>query len=115
MSLNKGSVYTILHERLQYRKSCAQWVPKHLTEEQKIHSMSVSMQHLMRHLEMGNQFVSRTIASDETRCYLFHTITKSMSMEWRHPSSARPKKGLLSTRTGKDMLTDFYVDDPLLS
>lgn len=34
ISMSIGSVYAILRERLQYRKICAQWVSKHLTEEQ---------------------------------------------------------------------------------
>ena len=35
LSVSKGTVHTILHEHLQYSKVCAQWVPKHLTEDQK--------------------------------------------------------------------------------
>jgi hypothetical protein len=35
LSVSKGTVDTILHEHLQYSKVCAQWVPKHLTEDQK--------------------------------------------------------------------------------
>ncbi|KFM69132.1 hypothetical protein X975_07700, partial [Stegodyphus mimosarum] len=37
MFMSVGSVHTILRERLRYRKVCAQWVPKYLTKEQKIH------------------------------------------------------------------------------
>jgi len=35
LSVSKGTVDTILHENLQYSKVCAQWVRKHLTEDQK--------------------------------------------------------------------------------
>ncbi|GFY23881.1 hypothetical protein TNCV_3536751 [Trichonephila clavipes] len=50
-------------------KFCAQWVSKHLTEEQKIHRMSVSMQHVMECHEIGNQFLSTIIAVDEIEFY----------------------------------------------
>ncbi|GFT14782.1 uncharacterized protein NPIL_77941 [Nephila pilipes] len=77
--------------------------------------MSVSIQHLMRYHEKGSQFLSRIIAADETRCHHFDPATKIISMEWRHPSSPRPKKPRSSTRADKVMLTCFFeVDDPLL-
>ncbi|KAF8777905.1 hypothetical protein HNY73_014685 [Argiope bruennichi] len=43
MCMSKGSVHKILHERLQYRKVCALYAPKHFTAEQKIHYMSISL------------------------------------------------------------------------
>ncbi|GFT94098.1 jerky protein [Nephila pilipes] len=86
--MRKGSVHAILYERLQYQKVCVQWVPKHLTEEQKIRRTYVSMQHLKRFHEMGNQFFSMIIAADETWCHHFDPATKSMSVEWQPPSSA---------------------------
>ncbi|GFU33429.1 hypothetical protein NPIL_272231 [Nephila pilipes] len=69
-----------------------QWVPKYLIEEQKIHRMSVSMHHLMWYNEMRNQLLSRIIAADEIWGHHFDPATKSMSMEWRHPSSPGPKR-----------------------
>jgi histone-lysine N-methyltransferase SETMAR len=92
LSISKGSVHTIHHERLEYRKVCAQWVPKHLTEEQKTYRMGACMQHLLRYNEKGDHFLSRIVAADETWCHHFDPATKRMSMEWRHPSSPRPKK-----------------------
>lgn len=34
MSMSKRNVPTILHKYLQYKKICARWIPKHLTQEQ---------------------------------------------------------------------------------
>ncbi|GFU00121.1 hypothetical protein NPIL_112931 [Nephila pilipes] len=73
------------------------------------------MKHLFRYHEIGNQFLSRIIAADETWCHHFDPATKNMSMEERHPSSPRLKKAYLSTRAGKIMLMCFFdVDDPML-
>ncbi|GBM38601.1 hypothetical protein AVEN_254330-1 [Araneus ventricosus] len=35
LSISKGTVHHIIHKRLSYGKVCAQWVPKHLSENQK--------------------------------------------------------------------------------
>ncbi|GBN08752.1 hypothetical protein AVEN_9915-1 [Araneus ventricosus] len=35
LSISKGTVHHIIHKRLGYGKVCAQWVPKHLSENQK--------------------------------------------------------------------------------
>ncbi|GBO33315.1 hypothetical protein AVEN_244161-1 [Araneus ventricosus] len=32
LSINKGTVHHIIHKKLGYGKVCAQWVPKHLSE-----------------------------------------------------------------------------------
>ncbi|GBN55557.1 hypothetical protein AVEN_193241-1 [Araneus ventricosus] len=34
LSISKGTVHHIIHKRLRYGKVCAQWVPKHLSENQ---------------------------------------------------------------------------------
>ena len=56
LSVSKGTVDTILHEHLQYSKVCAQWVPKHLTEDQKCLRMGVCLQHLLHYRTEGNNF-----------------------------------------------------------
>ncbi|GFS31754.1 jerky protein [Trichonephila inaurata madagascariensis] len=115
MFTSKGNVPTILHERFLYRKICMQWGPKHSTEEQKIHLMSLSMQYLMQYHGMESQFLLRIIAADETWCHHFDSATKSLNMEGRHSSSPRPKKAHSSIRAGKIVLTGFInVDGPLL-
>ncbi|GBN40602.1 hypothetical protein AVEN_246535-1 [Araneus ventricosus] len=35
LSISKGTQHHIIHKRLGYGKVCAQWVPKHLSENQK--------------------------------------------------------------------------------
>jgi len=50
LSVSEGTVDTILHEHLQYSKVCAQWVPKHLTEDQKCLRMGGHLFHPTRWL-----------------------------------------------------------------
>ncbi|GBN97373.1 hypothetical protein AVEN_188493-1 [Araneus ventricosus] len=35
LSISKGTVHHIIHKKLGYGKVCAQWVPKHLSKNQK--------------------------------------------------------------------------------
>jgi len=74
--VSKGTVDTILHEYLQYSKVCAQWVPKHLTKDQKCLRMGVCFQHLLHYRTEGNNFLSRIVACDETWCHFFDPAMK---------------------------------------
>lgn len=38
-----GLAYSIMHDRLNFRKMCAQWVPRQLTEEHKKNQMSLCL------------------------------------------------------------------------
>ncbi|GBO35597.1 hypothetical protein AVEN_45162-1 [Araneus ventricosus] len=39
--ISKGTVHHIIHKRLGYDKDCAQWVPNHMSENQKTARMGV--------------------------------------------------------------------------
>ncbi|GBN38529.1 hypothetical protein AVEN_270425-1 [Araneus ventricosus] len=43
LSLSKGTVHHIIHKKLGYGKVCAQWVPKHLSENQKTAIMGICL------------------------------------------------------------------------
>ncbi|GBM82244.1 hypothetical protein AVEN_216079-1 [Araneus ventricosus] len=43
LSISKGTVRHIIHKSLGYGKVCVQWVPKHLSENQKIERMGVCL------------------------------------------------------------------------
>ncbi|GBM08327.1 hypothetical protein AVEN_101450-1 [Araneus ventricosus] len=43
LSISKGTVHRIIHKKLGYDKVCAQWVPKHLSENQKTARMGVCL------------------------------------------------------------------------
>ncbi|GBM52149.1 hypothetical protein AVEN_265623-1 [Araneus ventricosus] len=41
LSISKGTVHHVIHKKLGYGKVCAQWVPKHLSGNQKTARMGV--------------------------------------------------------------------------
>ncbi|GBO36341.1 hypothetical protein AVEN_223931-1 [Araneus ventricosus] len=43
LSISKGTVHHIIYKKLGYGKVCAQWVPKHLSENQKTVRMGVCL------------------------------------------------------------------------
>ncbi|GBM06291.1 hypothetical protein AVEN_208976-1 [Araneus ventricosus] len=43
LSISKGTVHHIIHKKLDYGTVCAQWVPKHLSENQKTARMDVCL------------------------------------------------------------------------
>ncbi|GBN68936.1 hypothetical protein AVEN_133573-1 [Araneus ventricosus] len=43
LSISKGTVHHRIHKKLGYGKICAQWVPKHMSENQKTAGMGVCL------------------------------------------------------------------------
>jgi len=86
------SAYDIIHNRLGFRKVCARWVPKELTEEQKNNRVAICQRLLDRYAKEGEAFLTRIIAGDETWVHHFAPETKRQTMEWKHPGSPVKKK-----------------------
>ena len=62
VGLSVGSVHTIMTERLNRRKVCAQWVPHSLQPQQEACRMAHCIDHLQRYARDGNEF----LAGDES-------------------------------------------------
>ena len=66
MTISVGSVETILHNRLNFFKASARWVPRLLTPEQKIMPKQV-LQEILRLYEADRKvFGDRLVTIDET-------------------------------------------------
>ena len=96
---------------MQYSKVCAQWVSKHLTEDQKCLRMGVCFQHLLRYRTEGNNFLSWIVACDETWCHFFNPATKLTSIEWRHSGSPHPKKNSFFNLSRESDAHVFFFDE----
>lgn len=108
VGISHGSVHTIIHERLAYRKVCAQWVPRHLSEEQKAERVRLCQQHLSRYEKEGDEFLNRIVTGDESWCHHYEPETRRSSMQWKHVSSPPPKKFKTEASAGKVMLSFFF-------
>ncbi|XP_015913054.2 histone-lysine N-methyltransferase SETMAR-like [Parasteatoda tepidariorum] len=114
VDVSYGTVWTIVHDRLRYRKVCAAWVPKQLTDQHKELRMGLALQHLFRYQE-DPAFMELIVTGDETWCHHYLPERKRNSMQWKHASSPPPKKFKAVQSADKVLLTVFFdVQGPLL-
>jgi len=112
--ISNGSAYDIIHNRLVFRKVCARWVPKQLTEEQKNNRVAICQRQLDRYAKEGEAFLTRIVNGDETWVHHFAPESKRQSMEWKHPGSPVKKKFKGQTFARKVMLSIFWDSQGIL-
>jgi histone-lysine N-methyltransferase SETMAR len=114
LKMSLGAVHQIVHNQLGYSKVSSHWVPKMLTDNHKATRMGLSLFHLMRYQEQGDQFLQRLVTGDETWVYHFTPESKRASMTWKHTSSPPPKKFKATLSTNKILATVFWDHDGVL-
>ena len=115
VGLSIESVHTIMTERLNWCKVCAQWVSHSLQPQQKACRMAHCIDHLQHYAREGNEFLARVLAGVESWCHHFEPESKRQSLQRKHPGSPPPKKSkAIDTSAGKVMLMFFGQDGPLL-
>jgi len=101
-------LHEIVSDKLKFRKLCARWVPKMLTEEHKLKRQVSMLDFLTRYSEEGENFLSRVVTGNET-CVLHEAPkSKQQSMECRHTSSPTKTKFKQTTLARKIMCTMFW-------
>ncbi|GFY62219.1 histone-lysine N-methyltransferase SETMAR [Trichonephila inaurata madagascariensis] len=91
VDVSYGTVWTIVHDRLRFRKECAAWAPKQLIDQQKKLRMGLALQHLFRY-QKEPAFMKRIDSGDETWCHHYEPETKRDGIQWKHASSSPTKK-----------------------
>lgn len=79
--ISRGTFYSIVHDRLQYRNVCARWVPKMFTSDNKAARMGSSLDMLQIFNERGNEFLEAIVTGDETWIYYDTPETKKRNMQ----------------------------------
>jgi hypothetical protein len=113
LGISKNMVHTIVCEDLGKRKICSWFVPHKLTDEQKAIWMETSGDFITT-CDQDPSFLRIIVTGDETWCYQFDLESKWQSMEWRSPSSLRPKKSHLQKSKVKTMLIVFFDSDGII-
>jgi hypothetical protein len=54
-----------MHDRLKFRKVWARWVPTELMDREKINRMDLSLQHLLRYADEGEDMLNRIVTEYE--------------------------------------------------
>ncbi|CAI6357430.1 unnamed protein product [Macrosiphum euphorbiae] len=113
LGISKERVQHILCE-LEYRKICARWVPKMLTEEMKQNRVEICRQLLLRFDRERENFLNIIVTGDESWVHHYDPENKRQSMEFRHKTSPAPKKFKVQASAGKVMLTVFWDSKGLI-
>jgi len=93
---------------LEYRKVCARWVPRMLTQEHKELRMQNCQDLLNQYEAEGDSFLDRIITGDEKWCHHYEPESRRQSMEWRHVNSPSKNKFKTLLSAGKVMCTVFW-------
>ncbi|GFW56834.1 histone-lysine N-methyltransferase SETMAR [Trichonephila clavipes] len=93
-NVGRTTLHKVVSEKLKFRKLCACWVPRLLTEEHKLKRIACALDFLDRYHKEGDQFLERIVTGDETWVSHITPESKRQSMEWCHTNSpVRVKQG----------------------
>jgi len=73
--VSKITIHAAVAEKLGYRKLCACWVPKMLTDDHKTKRTGSALKFLTRYAQEGNEFLDSIVTGDET--WGFHHTPES--------------------------------------
>ncbi|XP_063215963.1 histone-lysine N-methyltransferase SETMAR-like [Bacillus rossius redtenbacheri] len=107
--ISRSALYAIVTDNLGYRKICARWVPKMLTDINKERRMASALSFLLRYADDGEHFLTQIVTGDETWIHFDNEETKLQSQQWIHTFSPnKPKKFKRTFSTKKQMATVFW-------
>ncbi|UYV61594.1 hypothetical protein LAZ67_1005460 [Cordylochernes scorpioides] len=87
-----SSIGSIMSDVLNFRKVCARWVPRLLSENHKQQRMEAARAFLEMHRRDGDQLFSRIVTGDESWVHHSTPEIKRQSMVWKKPEESAPKK-----------------------
>ena len=97
-------------DRLGYRKFCACWVPKQLTEFHKTQRMGSALMLLRRFWEETDEFLDRIVTGDKSCVQFVDAETKEQSKQWMHMHSPNKPKKFKQTLSNKKMMATVFWD-----
>lgn len=112
-ALGVSTVFRILRHDLQMRLVNAKFVPRLLSDEQKLFRKCLCEENLFRFLDEEN-FMARIVTGDETWVSVFEPETKIESRQWQEKGEQRPQKAMKSRSRKKSMLTVFFDIDGIV-
>jgi len=89
--ISVGSCDIILTDDLRMKRVCAKFVPRLLTDDQREQRQTIARDLFERSCE-DVQFLKNIVTGDESWVYGYDPETKQQSLQWKGPTSPRPKK-----------------------
>ncbi|XP_015438009.1 PREDICTED: histone-lysine N-methyltransferase SETMAR-like [Dufourea novaeangliae] len=112
--ISRSTIHRILTEKLQYRKVCARWVPRMLTEDHQRQRVESSREFVRRYADEKDNVLDSIVTGDETWAFHYIPATKQQLRQWRRSSSPKPRKFKQSPSAGKVMVTVFWDEKGVL-
>jgi hypothetical protein len=85
LGCSHGLAYSIMHDRLKCRKVRTRWVPRELKGREQMNRMGLSLQHLLRYADEGEDMLNRIVTGDESWVHHYQPELERASMQWKHP------------------------------
>ncbi|UYV66260.1 hypothetical protein LAZ67_4001048 [Cordylochernes scorpioides] len=92
---------------LNFRKVCARWVPRLLSENHKQQRVETARAFLKVHRRDGDQLFSQIVTGDESWVHHSTPETKRQSMVWKKPEESAPKRRRSQSIQAKLWLSSF--------
>ena len=107
VGVSTGSVHNILRRDLCLTKISAKFVPKILSDEQRLKRVEAATK-CTEMVAADPTVLQQIITGDESWVYLYDPETKHKSQEWVGRAGARPTKALRGRSQKKTMLVAFF-------
>jgi histone-lysine N-methyltransferase SETMAR len=108
LKIGTAALYSIVHDKLRYRKLCTRWVPRELTEEQKRERVNWCKMMLRNFKNGGSKRVFDIVTTDETWLYFYDPTTKRDSRVWVRKGESAPVKAKKTRSVKKRMFALFF-------
>jgi len=79
--VSKTTIHEAVSEKLGYRKLCARWLPKILTDDHKTKRMRSALKFLTRYVQEGDEFLDSSLTGDETWGFHHTSESKQQSLQ----------------------------------
>ncbi|UYV76833.1 hypothetical protein LAZ67_14002137, partial [Cordylochernes scorpioides] len=104
--ISKTTIGRIVTEDLRLKKTSAKFIPRFLTNEQKLCRLS-TCEDMLEMTRTDPEWKDKIITGDETWVYGYDPETKRQSAEWRGQGEPRPKKFRILKSRNKVLLVAF--------
>lgn len=105
--IGKTTAHKVLTEQLNMERVCARWVPRVLTDEDRMKRVAASQAFLRKWRSAKERFLDRIITTDETWLYYYDPETKQQSSQWVTKGQGPPEKARVCKSAGKIMCVMF--------
>ena len=112
--ISRSTLYTIVTETFHYRKLCARWLPKMLSDHHKTQWMGAALTFLQCYHD-GEDFLNKIVTGDGTWVHFELEETKYESKQWMHSHSPSKRKKFRRTFSNRKCKATVFWNQKMSS